>query len=184
MTLALSAVVDAGAPALNALDRIVRAVSVVSACEGASIHATTVDSLAVACPDPMRVVVAVRRTSRWWELVATSRCFAVSVLAGGQEDLARRFASRRRGRDVEQLSGLRWHTGAYTGAPLLDAAAVWFECDLETAAVADDQVLVVGRVVGEARHGPARSVLVRVGGGYASAAGPTPAPETGAGLLA
>jgi flavin reductase (DIM6/NTAB) family NADH-FMN oxidoreductase RutF len=155
------------APA-EALGQLIRAVCVVSARHDAAVHAMTVDSLAAVSPDPARVVLAVRPDSRWWELASNAGRFATSVLAAGQEDLARWFASRSRGWGEQQFAAVGWRPGITTRAPVLAGAAAWFECRVEGATRASDQLIVVARLTGEAGRAPALPALVRVDRAYRS----------------
>ncbi len=131
------------------LGRIARAVCVVTARHGTDVHAMTVDSLTSACADPPRVVLAARSGSRWWRVASASGGFAVSVLAAGQEDCARWFASRRRGTGQGQFAGRTCRTGRATGAPLLDGAVAWLECLVERSMPVGEQIVVSALVAGE-----------------------------------
>jgi flavin reductase (DIM6/NTAB) family NADH-FMN oxidoreductase RutF len=155
------------APA-EALGQLVRAVCVVSARHDAAVHAMTVDSLAALSADPARVVLGVRPDSRWWELASDAGRFATSVLAAGQEDLARWFASRSRGESEEQFEAVAWRPGTTTRAPLLAGAAAWFECRVEGSTRAGDQVIVIAHLTGEAGRTPALPALLRVDRAYRS----------------
>ena len=67
------------------------------------------------------------------------------MLRQGQLDLARAFGTRS-GRDQDKLAGVRWHPGR-RGAPILDDALAYFECELGETLRAGDHELVLGRVV-------------------------------------
>ncbi len=149
----LAARTSALAPASEALAHLVRAVCVVSARHGSGMHAMTVDSLAAVSTAPPRVVLGVRPDSRWWALASASGGFAASVLSEEQGDVARWFASRRRGADGRQFEGIGWQPGHLTQAPLLDGAASWLECCVEAVTHLEGQVIVVGRVTGLGRSG-------------------------------
>jgi flavin reductase (DIM6/NTAB) family NADH-FMN oxidoreductase RutF len=157
------------APA-EALGQLVRAVCVVSAWHDADVHAMTVDSLAAVSADPARIVLAVRPDSRWWELASEAGRFATSVLAAGQEDLARWFASRNRGWGEQQFELVGWRPGITTRAPLLAGAAAWFECSVEGVTRAGDQSIVVARLTGEAGRAPGLPALLRLDRAYRSLA--------------
>lgn len=148
----ISTPLPAGLPALakgrDAFECLARNVSVVSARRGDALHGMTVDSLAAICPDPMRVVVAVRRDSRWWSVVTDTGAFAASVLSPGQEAVATWFGSRSRGEGRRQFACVPWHLGPVTGAPLLDGASLTLECLVVAATVVGHQVVVVADLVG------------------------------------
>jgi flavin reductase (DIM6/NTAB) family NADH-FMN oxidoreductase RutF len=67
------------------------------------------------------------------------------VLQRGQLELARRFGTQS-GRDSDKLAGLRWRAGRH-GAPILEDALAYFDCELSDSMRSGDHELVVGRVV-------------------------------------
>jgi flavin reductase (DIM6/NTAB) family NADH-FMN oxidoreductase RutF len=69
----------------------------------------------------------------------------VNVLRQGQVELARRFGTRS-GRDEDKLAGVRWYAGR-RGAPILDDALAYFECELRETLPAGDPGLVLGQVI-------------------------------------
>jgi flavin reductase (DIM6/NTAB) family NADH-FMN oxidoreductase RutF len=162
----VDALAGTSARAAQAVGHVARAVCVVSARHEYAVHAMTVDSLSVVSAEPARVVLAVRPESRWWELASASGGFAVSVLSAGQEDVARWFASRRRGADEQQFRGVGFRPGPVTGAPLIAGASAWFEAEIEALSRVADQVILVARVADEAGHDPGRPVLVRLDRSY------------------
>ena len=111
----------------------------------------TVDSLTAVSTTPPRVVLGVRPDSRWWALASAAGGFAASVLSAEQGEVARWFASRRRGADGRQFEGIGWRPGRLTQAPLLDGAAAWLECCVEAVTHLESQVIVVGSVIGPGR---------------------------------
>jgi flavin reductase (DIM6/NTAB) family NADH-FMN oxidoreductase RutF len=69
----------------------------------------------------------------------------VNVLKQGQLEVARRFGTRS-GREYDKLAGVSWHP-ARSGAPVLDDALAYFDCDLTAWHPAGDHDLMLGRVV-------------------------------------
>jgi flavin reductase (DIM6/NTAB) family NADH-FMN oxidoreductase RutF len=67
--------------------------------------------------------------------------FAVSVLSSKQIDLARRFARA----GPNRFDGVPLRVGL-GGAPLLEGANAWFECELTTQQRAGDHMLFIGLV--------------------------------------
>ena len=98
------------------------------------------------------------------ELVRRASSVALSLLAGDQEALAQHFA-----RGVPPIA--LWHGIGHrpgtTGAPLLDGAVGWLECETRSEVPAGTHTLFVGEVTAweRGRAGPA---LVRIGGAYAA----------------
>lgn len=95
---------------------------------GAAPHGMTANSFSSVSLDPPLVLICVDRAAVMHQRLATAGCFAVSVLAAGQEALARHFADRWRPLSMAQFDGLGWQPGPQTGAPLIDGALAHFEC--------------------------------------------------------
>jgi flavin reductase (DIM6/NTAB) family NADH-FMN oxidoreductase RutF len=96
--------------------------------------------------DPLLLALSVNPGNASWPILRSGRGFTVNVLRRGQLDLARRFGTRS-GRDEDKLAGVRWRPGRM-GAPILEEALAYFECDLEQSLEAGDHELVLGRVMG------------------------------------
>jgi flavin reductase (DIM6/NTAB) family NADH-FMN oxidoreductase RutF len=71
--------------------------------------------------------------------------FTVNVLKQGQLELARRFGTQS-GKERDKLDGVGWRPGA-SGAPILDDALAYFDCELTGSINAGDHEIVVGRVI-------------------------------------
>jgi 3-hydroxy-9,10-secoandrosta-1,3,5(10)-triene-9,17-dione monooxygenase reductase component len=69
--------------------------------------------------------------------------FGVHVLAGGQEDLARLFASKRPER--EKFAGVA-HT-VHDGIPVIEGVLAWVGCRLERLIPGGDHTIGIGAVV-------------------------------------
>lgn len=94
--------------------------------------------------DPLLLALSVNREHASYPLLQAGRGFTVNVLKQGQQDLARWFGTRS-GRDEDKLAGIRWRPGR-TGAPMLEDALAYFDCELSGGMVAGDHELVLGRV--------------------------------------
>jgi flavin reductase (DIM6/NTAB) family NADH-FMN oxidoreductase RutF len=95
--------------------------------------------------DPLLLALSINPDNASYHLLHSGGGFAVSVLKQGQLDLARRFGTRS-GRDEDKLAGVRWRAGR-TGAPMLEEALAYFDCELTGRMRAGDHELVLGRVV-------------------------------------
>lgn len=95
--------------------------------------------------DPLLLTLSINPENASYELLHAGRGFTVNVLKRGQLDLARQFGLRS-GRDQDKLEGIRWRPG-HTGAPVLEEALAYFDCDLTGRMQAGDHELVLGRVV-------------------------------------
>jgi flavin reductase (DIM6/NTAB) family NADH-FMN oxidoreductase RutF/catechol 2,3-dioxygenase-like lactoylglutathione lyase family enzyme len=95
--------------------------------------------------DPVFLALSVNTRNASYPLLHAGGGFAVSVLGRGQLELARYFGTRS-GRDEDKLAGIRWRPGR-RGAPILEQALAYFECDLTTSLRVGDHEVVIGRVI-------------------------------------
>jgi len=120
-----------------------------------------VGSFASVSLDPPLVAFFANRTSSTWPRIEAAGSFCVNVLGADQEEVCRRFATKR----DDKFVGLGWRPAA-SGAPLLDGVLAWIDCDIEGVSEAGDHVAVMGRVreleVGADTAGP----LLFYRGGY------------------
>lgn len=118
---------------------------------GAHCHGMTANSFTSVSLDPPLVLCCVARDARMHHAIRTERRFAVSVLAAGQRQVARHFASRSRPHGPAQFDAVAWLPGPLTGAPLLSGALAWLECGLAAVYDGGDHSVFLGRVLGSAR---------------------------------
>jgi flavin reductase (DIM6/NTAB) family NADH-FMN oxidoreductase RutF len=95
--------------------------------------------------DPLLLALSINSSNASYELLHAGGGFTVNVLKKGQLDLARRFGTRS-GRDEDKLAGIRWRPGRL-GAPILEQALAYFDCEIAGRHRAGDHELVLGRVV-------------------------------------
>jgi flavin reductase (DIM6/NTAB) family NADH-FMN oxidoreductase RutF len=123
----------------------------------------TVNSLVSLSLEPPLVGVAVNRQAAMHELLREAGRFAASLLAADQRDVAQHFA--RGVPPIAMWHGVVWREGE-TGAPLLEDALGWLECELAAEHEAGDHTLFVGTVLA-AERGRAAPALVYVDRRYA-----------------
>jgi flavin reductase (DIM6/NTAB) family NADH-FMN oxidoreductase RutF len=102
--------------------------------------------------DPLLLALSINPHNASYPILLSGRAFTVNVLRRGQLALARRFGTRS-GRDEDKLTGVPWRPGP-EGAPILEEALAWFECELQASLGAGDHELVVGRVTGGGIQAP------------------------------
>lgn len=95
--------------------------------------------------DPLLLAVSINPDHASYPLLRAGSGFTVSVLKRGQLELARRFGTQS-GRDHDKLAGLRWRPGR-NGAPILEDALAYFDCELAGGMPSGDHELVLGRVI-------------------------------------
>ena len=94
--------------------------------------------------DPLLLAVSINPENASYPLLHAGGGFTVNALKQGQGDLARRFGTRS-GRDEDKLAGIRWRPGR-TGAPILEDALAYFDCELSGEMEAGDHEVALGRV--------------------------------------
>lgn len=101
----------------------------------------TVNSFTSLSLDPPLVLVCFDRTARSLACIDAAGRFAVNVLAEGQEELSRLFASK----EGQKFTNVPTRPGA-TGLPLLVGAHAHIECTTAERLAGGDHVIFIGRV--------------------------------------
>jgi flavin reductase len=122
----------------------------------------TVDSLVSLSADPPLVGIALGRNAALHELLREAGAFAISILASEQEHLAQHFA--RGVPPIAHWTGIETTVGEL-GAPLIDGALGWVECQIAFEREVGDHTLFVGEAV-SVRRGPGREALVHLRRAY------------------
>ncbi len=101
--------------------------------------------------DPPLVLVCLDHSSNTYPHLLRARAFAINVLPEGDESeaICRVFA----GKSETKFAGHRYRLGE-TGAPLLEHALAYMECELDRTYEGGDHTIFIGRVVAaDAREG-------------------------------
>jgi flavin reductase (DIM6/NTAB) family NADH-FMN oxidoreductase RutF len=93
--------------------------------------------------DPLMFALSINRRHSSYALLRAGGGFTVNVLRRGQENLAMHFGKPA---SADKLAQVAWHE-SQRGAPLLDDALAWFECEFVRECPAGDHLVVIGRVV-------------------------------------
>ena len=108
--------------------------------------ANAVTSLSLA---PPQVLLCVVRDSQSHAQFSAGGCFALNILAADDEALSNRFAFQ----GPKDFSGLATTT-AVTGAPILEAAIGWVDCQVKQILAGGDHDIFIGEIVaGDVRKG-------------------------------
>lgn len=91
--------------------------------------------------DPPLIAFLPMKTSKTFEAMRASTAFCVNVLAADQEWLCRHFASAKQ----DKFNGIPWRP-APSGAPILDGAVSWIDCEPHDTHDGGDHHIVLGRV--------------------------------------
>lgn len=97
--------------------------------------------------DPPLVAFCVAHTSTTWPVLRAAGRLCVNILGESQLHVSDQLA--RKGTD--KLAGIAW-TESPGGAPVIDGAHAWIECEVEQEHVAGDHMIVVARVHDLAGH--------------------------------
>ncbi len=114
---------------------------------GAEPHGMTANSFASVSLDPPLLLVCVGVQAVMHGRLLAGDGFGVSVLAAGQEDLARHFANRWRTVGRAEFDAVDWVPGRCTGAPLIVGALAHFECTVWDTYDGGDHTIFVGRLL-------------------------------------
>lgn len=126
----------------NALGRFATGIAIVTAIDpdGHPIG-LTVNSFSAVSLQPALVLWCLDNSSHNLEAFRKASHHAINILSADQQDLSNRFATW----PVDRFAGLPWQAGA-GGAPLFPACCASFEVANETAHLAGDHTIFIGRV--------------------------------------
>ena len=143
------------------MSRWTTGVAVVTSAEQNGPRGATTNAITSLSLDPPLVLVALDRGSNTLRAVQTSGRFCINVLAAGQEDVARRFATKQSGE--EKLAGIPHDL--VQGVPVLDGVLAWLVCAVERELEGGDHAILVCRPL-EAGGDQDAQPLVFFGGRY------------------
>jgi flavin reductase (DIM6/NTAB) family NADH-FMN oxidoreductase RutF len=140
-------------------------ITVVTANAVGQEHGMTLNAFASVSLDPLLVLICVERDAVMHKVLEGAGRFALSVLAGDQEPLARYFADSGRPIGAAQFADVGYRIGGASDAPLLDGALAWLECEVERTYDGGDHSIFLGRVL-TVERGEVRDPLLYFGGAY------------------
>jgi len=79
--------------------------------------------------------------SSTWPKIQEQGRFCINVLSADQEEICSAFAQK----GANKFESVPWHP-APSGAPIIDGAVAWIDCEMESVQTLGDHYLVVGRV--------------------------------------
>jgi flavin reductase (DIM6/NTAB) family NADH-FMN oxidoreductase RutF len=101
----------------------------------------TANALTSVSLDPPLILICVDKKSQSYPHFKQGAHFSVSVLSEKQEELSRRFART----DSEKFEGVPHHLGT-TGAPIVDDALAYIECEVVDSFPGGDHTIFLGEV--------------------------------------
>lgn len=106
----------------------------------------TLDWATQVATDPKLVAISVEREALTRELVAGSGSFSLCLVGREDRAVVRKFVKPVEERPDGSLNGFAVRCAA-TGAPILEIAAAWLECEVRDSLEARSHTLFVGEVV-------------------------------------
>src|SRR3954451_12551711 len=117
-------------------------VTVVTANSEAGPVGMTANAVCSLSLEPLLLLVCFANDTRTLPLIADTRRFGVNVLAAGQEELARLFASKLP--EEEKFAGVQ-HS-VHDGIPVIDGVLAWGGCTLTELFPGGDHTIGIGAV--------------------------------------
>ncbi len=110
--------------------------------------------------DPKLVAVSVEKTAFTHELISEGQVFAVNTVSREDRAIVRKFTKPV---EVEgtTMNGFPFHDGV-TGAPILDQAPAYLDCEVRQAIEVGNHTLFIGEVVDAGFQGPEDTEVLRM----------------------
>jgi flavin reductase (DIM6/NTAB) family NADH-FMN oxidoreductase RutF len=102
----------------------------------------TANAVASLSLEPLLLLVAFDNTARTLQVVRDTERFGVNVLASGQQDLARLFASK--APEDAKFAGIPHEV--HDGIPVIEGVLAWVGCRLERLVAGGDHTIGIGAV--------------------------------------
>jgi 3-hydroxy-9,10-secoandrosta-1,3,5(10)-triene-9,17-dione monooxygenase reductase component len=117
-------------------------IALVTAMDGGEPVGMACNSFTSVSLDPPLVLFCAAKSSTTWPRIQRAGKWAANFLGEDDEEMCRLFATR----DADRFAGVAYHEAA-TGAPVLEHAIAFVDCETEAEHDAGDHVIVVGRVL-------------------------------------
>jgi len=117
-------------------------VTIITAMDGDEPVGMAANSFTSLSLEPPLVLFCVAYSSSTWPRIEAAGKFAVNILGEDHEPLSRLFAQK----GADRFGQTPWHCGV-SGAPVLDDAIAYIDCDFEAEYPGGDHKIIVGRVL-------------------------------------
>ena len=144
----------------TALRKIPHGVYIIGVKHGEQVNAFTGTWVTQVSFTPPLVALGIKKDSHSFEMIKQGQVFSVNLLGKDQKSVAEHFV-KPASVIGEKLKGVRYRAGK-TGAPILEDAIAYFECEVrELANDRGDHAVVIGEVVeaGVHRDEPALTLM-------------------------
>lgn len=126
----------------NVMGRFATGVTVVTAAGPEGPVGMTANAITSLSLDPLLLLVCFDTSARTLRVVRETGAFGVNVLAAGQDELARSFASKQP--EAEKFAGVAHDL--HDAIPVIRGAHAWIGCRLEHLVPGGDHVIGIGAV--------------------------------------
>jgi flavin reductase (DIM6/NTAB) family NADH-FMN oxidoreductase RutF len=144
----------------QAMSAVPTGVTVVTANGEEGPSGMTANAVVSLSASPPMMLACLDREARTLASLRASGLFLINVLAIGQDDLARRFATK--DPEPEKWEGVPWAEDE--GVPRIAGCIAWIRCELHDLIDGGDHLIVTGRV--DHTETADRKPLIFYGGGY------------------
>ena len=117
-------------------------VAIITALDGDEPVGMACNSFTSVSLDPQLVLFCAAKSSTTWPRIQAAQQWAANILAEDGEEVCRLFAQK----GADRFAHIAYTTGR-SGAPLLDAALAFVDCETVAEHDAGDHLVVVGRVL-------------------------------------
>ncbi|WP_308169666.1 flavin reductase family protein [Acrocarpospora catenulata] len=150
----------------EAMAQLAGGVAVVTVRDDRDDVGNTITTLLSVSADPPTVLISLTSASYLNELLLRRDRWAVTLLAGGQQSIASRFATPGRPGARLLLAGLPHHRGPHSEALIVDGGVAALEAETTRVIPAADHTLFLATVLSVDYVDPARPPLVRLRSRY------------------
>ncbi len=135
-------------------------VAIITALDGDEPVGMACNSFTSVSLEPQLVLFCAAKSSTTWPHIQAAQKWAANILSEESEEVCRLFAQK----GADRFAHIAYSTGR-TGAPVLDAAIAFVDCETVAEHDAGDHLIVVGRVL-ELGYAPEGKPLLFYRGGY------------------
>jgi 3-hydroxy-9,10-secoandrosta-1,3,5(10)-triene-9,17-dione monooxygenase reductase component len=135
-------------------------VAIITALDGEDPVGMACNSFTSVSLEPQLVLFCAAKSSTTWPRIQAARKWAANILSEESEEVCRLFAQK----GADRFAHIAYSTGR-TGAPVLEAAIAFVDCETIAEHDAGDHIIVVGRVL-ELGYAPDGKPLLFYRGGY------------------
>lgn len=126
---------------LQAMALVPGPVTIIATGDATDRRGLTASSFSSLSADPPSVLVCINKSASAHDMILATGCFGVSVLPSDRHEVATLFVKK----EIDRFAQHEWTT-LKTGAPLLTAAAVAFDCRLIKSMDGFSHTIIIGQV--------------------------------------